>query len=79
MVHIDLETIKKYYRVDRREIGYLRFIMEAYDGVATLSTLDAGAGTIRVHIAPGCLKQVEMIMEELKKEILIEELECSGC
>jgi hypothetical protein len=69
-----LETIKKYYRVDRREISYLKFIIESYEGLATLSTIDAGAGAVRLHIAPGCLTQVEHIMQALGKEILMEEL-----
>jgi len=77
LVCIGLETIKKYYRVDRSEISYLKFILEAYEGLASLTTLDAAAGTVRLHIAPGCLGQVRMILESLKKEILMEELERS--
>ena len=74
-VRIGLETIKKYYRVDRRKISYLKFILEGYEGLATLSTLDAGAGTVRLNIAQGCLGQAEMVLEALEKEILMEELE----
>ena len=44
--HVSAETIKRYYRVDRREIAFLRFIFEAYDGLAVLETLDPEAGSI---------------------------------
>ncbi len=69
------ETIKRYYRVDRRNIAFLRFIFEAYDGLATIETLDSGSGTVVFHIAPGCEPDVEMILEDLKMNILMEALQ----
>lgn len=67
-----METISKYYRVDRREICFLRFIFEAYDGIAILTTIDSGSGSVVLHISPGCEEDVEMILQDLKKEIMIE-------
>ncbi|UCG05026.1 MAG: DUF4911 domain-containing protein [Desulfobacterales bacterium] len=67
-----LETSRKYYRVDRRQIAFLRFIFEAYDGIAVLQTIDAQQGMIALHIAPGCEDEVEFILHDLKKHILIE-------
>jgi hypothetical protein len=67
-----LKTLKKNYRVDRREIAFLKFILEAYDGIATIKTEDPIRGIISFHIAPGCQKQVTEILQYLKKDILIE-------
>ena len=67
-----METIKKYLRVDRREICFLRFIFEAYDGIAIITTIDSESGIILLSIAPGCEEDVEMILKDLKKEIMIE-------
>jgi hypothetical protein len=67
-----LETIKKYYRMDRREICFLRFIFEAYDGIAVLRTLDPERGVVVLHVSPGCEADVEMILRELKRDIMIE-------
>ena len=67
-----LKTRIQQYRVDRREIAFLKFILEAYDGIATLKTEDAMRGIIRLHIAPGCEKQLAEILQDLKKDILIE-------
>jgi len=66
------ETIKRYYRIDRREIAFLRFIFEAYDGLAIIETIDPVAGALVLHIAPGCEPDVEMILGDLKKDILME-------
>ena len=67
-----MKTLKQIYRVDRREIAFLKFIFEAYDGIATLRTKDASRGTITFHIAPGCEKQFAEILQDLKKDIIIE-------
>ena len=70
-----METIKKYYRIDRSEICFLKFIVEAYDGLAALTTVDPEAGIVILCIAPGCEADVEAILQELKKNIIIEELD----
>ncbi|HBD08659.1 MAG TPA: hypothetical protein DCZ69_10400 [Syntrophobacteraceae bacterium] len=46
-----------------REIHFLRFILEAYEGVATLTTLEPKLGLIRLNIARGCEGEVEMILK----------------
>ena len=66
------ETTKKRYRVDRREIAFIRFIIEAYDGLATVTTLDADTGLIEFQIAPGCEQDVETILQDLKRDIMME-------
>jgi len=67
-----VETIKRYLRVERREIAFIRFIFEAYDGIAVLETLDPKAGIVVFHIAPGCEPDVDAILQDLKREIVIE-------
>lgn len=69
---VSVETIKRYYRVDRREIAFIKFIVEAYDGIAVLETLDPMAGIVVFHIAPGCERDIDAILADLKREILIE-------
>jgi len=64
-----VQTVKQYYRVDRRQIAFLRFIIEAYEGIAVMQTLDPQAGLIVLHIAPGCEADVDLVLEDLKKEI----------
>jgi len=67
-----MESVKKYYRIDRREICFLRFIIEAYDGIATLTTIDPGKGLVKLSISPGCETDVEMILKDLQKNIMIQ-------
>ena len=74
-----LETIKKYLRVDRREIHFIKFIFEAYDGIATLTTLDPDLGVVLLNISPGCEDDVEMVLHDLQKDILIEQTDAGKC
>ena len=67
-----MKTTKRYYRVDRREIAFLRFIFEAYDGLAIIETLNPEAGDIVLYIAPGCESDVDMILRDLKGDIMLE-------
>jgi hypothetical protein len=69
-----LKTTTQYYRVDRRQIAFIKFVFEAYDGIAGMRTTDPEKGIIKLHIAPGCEEQVEQILRDLKKEILIRRL-----
>ena len=69
------ETVQRYFRVDRREIAFIKFILEAYDGLAVMETLDPMSGLVVFHIAPGCEADVDMILQDVKKEIVIEPAE----
>jgi len=69
-----VETTKKYYRIDRREISFLKFILEAYDGLAVLTIIDSEKGIVVINIAPGCEADVEMILQDLKKNVMIENI-----
>jgi hypothetical protein len=62
-------------RVDRREISFLRFILEGYDGLAVLSTLDPATGAVELKIAPGCESEVNKIIRDLRRHIFIEDVE----
>jgi hypothetical protein len=58
-----METTARCYRMDRRQISFVKFILEAYDNVAVMSTMDPQAGVVRISIAPGCEALVKGIMD----------------
>lgn len=72
-----MKTTQKYYRIDRAQISFVKFIIEAYDGAAVLRTVDPAAGIVAFHISPGCEALVDMILGDLKQDILIEEMEAA--
>jgi hypothetical protein len=58
-------TIRRRFHVARQQIGFVKFILEAYDNLATVSTVDARSAVIEVAIAPGCESVVDKIMDSL--------------
>ena len=69
-----MQTVHKMYRVEKNRIGFLKFIFEAYDNLAVLTTLDPAEGLVRLAIAPGCSFEAFAVMEDLKKDIMINEV-----
>ena len=67
-----MKSTRQYYRVDRRKIYFLKFIFEAYDGLASLTTLDAALGVIVIRIPPGCETEVAELLNALRKDVRIE-------
>lgn len=63
-----METEALFFGMDKREIGFLRFLLEAYDGIAALTTLDGERGLVMVRIAPGCTPLVREIIASLDSE-----------
>jgi hypothetical protein len=63
-----METVKKVYFVDRKEINYLRVIIESYDGMGIVRTIDPNRALIEIEISPGCEKIFSMLLKSLKEE-----------
>ena len=61
-----METIKRLFRVDRREINYLKITIESYDGMAVVKTIDPNAAIIELQISPGCETLVFELLDSLE-------------
>ncbi len=73
-----MKTIQKHLRVDRSFIAFLRFVLEACDNVATMTTLDPIRGSVVLNIAPGCEAEVEGILNGLEERIAMERSQGGG-
>ena len=61
-------------RVFRSEISYVRFLLEAYDGIAGLRTLNAGKGLLEIAVPPGRDREWADFLDHLRQEIMLEEI-----
>ena len=62
-----METIKRIFKVDRREINYLRVTIESYDGMGVVKTIDPHEAIIEVRVSPGCEKLFYELTRSLEK------------
>lgn len=60
--------VRKVFLVDPGDIGYLRFTLESYDGMAIMGTLDADGALIQISISPECMDTVLELLEALRQE-----------
>ena len=63
-----MQTIKRHFRVDRKDINYLRTTIESYDGMAVVSTLDPFKAYLEIRISPGCEQLISELMDSLRDE-----------
>jgi hypothetical protein len=68
------EGIVRYFRVDRRDLVYLKFILEAYEGMSTLSTVEPQGVIVRLSIPSGFEADVQSIIDSVGVDIAIHEV-----
>jgi hypothetical protein len=66
-----LETTRRWYKVDRSQISYIKFVLEAHDNVAVMSTVDPQQAVVQLRIAPGCERLVGDIMNDFSNEFTV--------
>ncbi|MDY0096037.1 MAG: DUF4911 domain-containing protein [Candidatus Vecturithrix sp.] len=64
-----MDTIAYRAVIEKTQIGYLNSIIESYEGIAAVRTLDAPAGILELWIAPAFEDLVTTIMVNLAEEI----------
>jgi hypothetical protein len=69
----DVAACTRYFRVDRRDLVYLKFILEAYEGLSTLSTVEKDGALVRISTFPWCAADIGALIEALRTEISITE------
>lgn len=58
----------RYFRVPLHEIGYVRMIVEAYDGLAFVRSLSGSRGEIEWIIGEGMEQEADEVAERLASE-----------
>ena len=69
-----MDTVSRYFRLHRKDIAYFKFIIESYEGMAVVRTKDPREAVVELMIAPGWEKDVDEVIEGLRREIEIEPL-----
>lgn len=71
-------TANRYYQLANRDIVYMKYITEAYEGMSTMSTVDSKRGIVTLNY-PSCFERdVVELMQALGKEIEITEVTEEG-
>jgi|WetSurMetagenome_2_1015567.scaffolds.fasta_scaffold329949_1 hypothetical protein len=60
--------LKRFFRMPPRHIAHFQFIMEGYDGIATVSTVDPLAAVVMLCIPDGLGEFVDEVLQALARE-----------
>jgi hypothetical protein len=66
--------IKRCFKVSRADIAYLHFIIESYEGLANLSTIDNRIGIVLLSIPQYFAGEVDSLLQALRTEISMTEI-----
>jgi hypothetical protein len=69
-----LDVVPIRLRVPRRDIAYVKFVIESYEGVAVTRTVDPAAGMVVALVAPDFLADAQRIVAALAAEGACEEV-----
>ncbi len=62
------QTSKYILSIDRKQICHLQWLLESYDGMASMRTINPAHGEIEISIAPGCEEEIFSLIRYLKGE-----------
>jgi hypothetical protein len=67
--------IDKFFRIKREHIAPVQFIIEGYEGMSTVSTMNSREAIIKISIMPDFREVIENLTGELKNIYHLEEIE----
>ena len=73
-----METGNRYYQLASRDLVYMKFILEAYEGLSTMSTVDGKRGIVRVNYPLPFAGDIAALMAALSHEIAVTEVTKEG-
>ncbi len=60
--------LKRFFHIPPRHIAHFQFIIEGYDGIATVSTLDSQAAIVMLCVPDGHEGLVDDVLQALARE-----------
>ena len=67
--------IKKYFQIERKYIVTVQFIIEGYERMAYVSTIDSKKAIIQISITPDYISDIEGLLEYLKCKYAMKEIQ----
>ena len=67
---------KKYFKLKRKDIAFVQFIIEGYEGMATVTTIDPHTAIIQISIIPDFISDMSAVIKDLKNKYKMEGINC---
>lgn len=67
------DDIVRYFQVNRHDLVYLKFILEAYEGMSTMTTVKRDGAIVRLTIPSGFAEDMQELLAEIASDIPLHE------
>jgi hypothetical protein len=67
-------VVEIYLRLPPADIAYVKFVLESYEGIAVVRTVDRARAVIVLLVVPDLLDEARSILESLRAEVPWEEI-----
>jgi hypothetical protein len=67
-----MQCAEKYFRIDPAQIAFVRFVLEACNGLAFFRTVDAATGLVCAAAPPGREDELDSVLAGLASEIFMD-------
>ena len=61
--------------LDRKQVVFLRFLLEGYDGLATISTVDRWGSTVDLFVCQEQLEELQGLLQAVRRQLGIASIE----
>jgi hypothetical protein len=75
---MSLSWNRKIIELRRRDVARLKFLLEGYDGLAAVTTVDADRARVSLGFCSLCRQDLEAVLGALKQEMVLIEVEESS-
>jgi hypothetical protein len=70
--------VKRYYQVSRKNLAVVQFIIEGYEGMATVTTVDPQMACLQISVVENLQDDFELLAEDLKNTFGLKEVPFPG-
>lgn len=70
--------VKRYYQVNRKDLVLVQFIIEGYEGMASVTTVDPQMACLQISVIENLLDDFDLLAEDLAKTFGLKEVPFAG-
>lgn len=63
------DLIEIYLRIQREDVALMKFVLESYEGIAIVRTIDRKRATVVVLAMPDLIQHVRAVLESLREHM----------
>lgn len=69
------KIVKKVLKLKRKDISYIKFLFEGYEGLGIVTTIDKSKSLIEISMMPDFVSDINEILDALREEIIFQEVD----